>query len=88
MATLSRPAMAAWRKLPSNSPKSPTFDGFASHPPAHRDSPAVNDELLAWLRGTRLATFMVVHCNHPAEIDAEVAAAFGRLVEISRRAGP
>ena len=41
----------------------------------------VNDELLAWLRGTRLATFMVVHCNHPAEIDAEVAAAFRRLVD-------
>ena len=41
----------------------------------------VNDELLAWLRGTRLATFMVVHCNHPAEIDADVAAALGRLVD-------
>ncbi len=41
----------------------------------------VNDELLAWLRGTRLATFMVVHCNHPAEIDANVAAAFSRLVD-------
>jgi len=41
----------------------------------------VNNELLAWLRGTRLATYMVVHCNHPAEIDADVAAAFGRLVD-------
>jgi EF-P beta-lysylation protein EpmB len=41
----------------------------------------VNSELLAWLRGTRLATFMVVHCNHPAEIDADVAAALGRLVD-------
>ena len=41
----------------------------------------VNDELLAWLRGTRLATFLVVHCNHPAEIDAGVAAALGRLVD-------
>ena len=41
----------------------------------------VNHELLAWLRGTRLTTFMVVHCNHPAEIDADVAAAFGRLVD-------
>ncbi len=40
----------------------------------------VNDDLLAWLRGTRLATFMVVHCNHPAEIDAGVATALGRLV--------
>jgi EF-P beta-lysylation protein EpmB len=41
----------------------------------------VNDELLAWLRGTRLATFLVVHCNHPAEIDADVAAAIGWLVD-------
>ncbi len=41
----------------------------------------VNDELLTWLRGTRLATFMVVHCNHPAEIDASVADALGRLVD-------
>ena len=41
----------------------------------------VNNELLAWLRGTRLATFMVVHCNHPAEIDTDVAAALGRLVD-------
>jgi EF-P beta-lysylation protein EpmB len=41
----------------------------------------VNDALLGWLRGTRLATFLVVHCNHPAEIDADVAAALGRLVD-------
>ena len=41
----------------------------------------VNDELVAWLRGTRLATFMVVHCNHPSEIDGDVAAAFGRLAD-------
>ena len=39
----------------------------------------VNDELLGWLRCTRLATFLVVHCNHPAEIDSDVAAALGRL---------
>ena len=41
----------------------------------------VTGELLAWLRATRLATFMVVHCNHPAEIDAPTAAALGRLVD-------
>jgi len=41
----------------------------------------VNDELMAWLRGTRLATFMVVHCNHPAELDAVTAAALGRLID-------
>lgn len=41
----------------------------------------VDDALLAWLRGTRLATWLVVHVNHPAEIDAAVAAALGRLVD-------
>ncbi|HEX4148355.1 MAG TPA: EF-P beta-lysylation protein EpmB [Pirellulales bacterium] len=40
----------------------------------------VNDELLSWLRGTRLAPVMVVHANHPAEIDRHVAAALRRLV--------
>ncbi|HEY5313082.1 MAG TPA: EF-P beta-lysylation protein EpmB [Pirellulales bacterium] len=40
----------------------------------------VNDELLAWLTGTRLAPVMVVHANHPAEIDRHVAAALRRLV--------
>lgn len=41
----------------------------------------VNDELLDWLRGTRLTTFLVVHCNHPAEIDADVATALGKLID-------
>jgi len=41
----------------------------------------VNDELLAWLTGTRLTPVMVVHANHPAELDADVAAALGRLVD-------
>ena len=41
----------------------------------------VNEELLAWLRGTRLPTMMVVHVNHPAEIDGPVAAALVRLVD-------
>jgi EF-P beta-lysylation protein EpmB len=41
----------------------------------------VNEELLGWLRGTRLATFMVVHCNHPAELDAATGDALGRLVD-------
>jgi EF-P beta-lysylation protein EpmB len=40
----------------------------------------VNDELLAWLTGTRLAPVVVVHANHPAEIDRHVAAALRRLV--------
>lgn len=41
----------------------------------------VDDELLAWLAGGRLAPVMVVHANHAREIDGEVAAAFGRLRE-------
>ena len=38
-------------------------------------------QLLDWLLGTRLTPLVVVHANHPAEIDAEVAAALTRLVE-------
>jgi EF-P beta-lysylation protein EpmB len=41
----------------------------------------VNDELLRWLRGTRLPTFMVVHCNHPAELDDATGDALSRLVD-------
>jgi EF-P beta-lysylation protein EpmB len=41
----------------------------------------VNDDLLRWLRATRLAPIVVVHVNHPREIDAEVAAALGKLVD-------
>jgi EF-P beta-lysylation protein EpmB len=41
----------------------------------------VNAELLAWLRGTRLTPVMVVHANHPSEIDGAVADALGRLVD-------
>lgn len=36
-------------------------------------------EMFEWLCGTRLTPIMVVHANHPAEICAGVAAAFGRL---------
>ncbi|MEM6794608.1 MAG: EF-P beta-lysylation protein EpmB [Acidobacteriota bacterium] len=39
----------------------------------------VDEGLLAWLGGSRLQTVMVVHCNHPNEIDPAVAAALGRL---------
>ncbi|HEX6201722.1 MAG TPA: EF-P beta-lysylation protein EpmB [Thermoanaerobaculia bacterium] len=39
----------------------------------------VDDALLAWLGGTRLAPVVVVHANHAREIDAAVAAAVGRL---------
>ncbi|HEY4759891.1 MAG TPA: EF-P beta-lysylation protein EpmB [Thermoguttaceae bacterium] len=41
----------------------------------------VCDELISWMKGTRLPTIMVVHVNHPAEIDDVVAAAFERLVD-------
>lgn len=41
----------------------------------------VTDDLLAWMRGTRLTTLVVVHANHPAELDASVAAALSRLVD-------
>ena len=41
----------------------------------------VTDELIAWIRGSRLSPVVVVHVNHPAEIDDDVARAFGRLVD-------
>ena len=41
----------------------------------------VTEELLAWLRGTRLTAVLVLHVNHPAEIDTPVAVALGRLVD-------
>jgi KamA family protein len=40
----------------------------------------VTDELISWMRGSRLSPMMVVHANHPAEIDQDVAGALGRLV--------
>jgi EF-P beta-lysylation protein EpmB len=43
----------------------------------------VNGELLGWLTGTRLTPIVVVHANHPAEIDTAVAAALGRLIDAS-----
>jgi EF-P beta-lysylation protein EpmB len=41
----------------------------------------VDDALLEWLTGTRLTTYVVVHANHPNEIDRTTAAALGRLVD-------
>ena len=40
----------------------------------------VCDDLLAWLTGTRLRPIVVLHANHPAEIDAAVAGCVGRLL--------
>ncbi len=43
----------------------------------------VNERLLGWIAGTRLASVLVVHANHAREIDDAVRDAFSRL----RRAG-
>lgn len=39
----------------------------------------VDDDLLAWLCGTRLAPVVVIHANHANEIDGDVRAALARL---------
>ncbi|PWG61297.1 EF-P beta-lysylation protein EpmB [Spiribacter halobius] len=39
----------------------------------------VDDALLAWLAGGRLRPVLVLHANHPAELDAAVADAVARL---------
>lgn len=41
----------------------------------------VTDALAATLARTRLTCVVVVHANHPAELDASVAAAIGRLAD-------
>ncbi len=41
----------------------------------------VTGDLVSLLRNVRLSTIVVVHVNHPAEIDADVAQAFGRLID-------
>jgi EF-P beta-lysylation protein EpmB len=41
----------------------------------------VTAELLAWLQGTRLTPIMVVHANHPREIDEATAASLSRLTD-------
>jgi EF-P beta-lysylation protein EpmB len=44
-------------------------------------SERVCDELLAWLTGTRLTPIVVVHVNHPAELDCHVVRAVASLVD-------
>ncbi|SCZ50033.1 EF-P beta-lysylation protein EpmB [Thiohalomonas denitrificans] len=39
----------------------------------------INDPLLTWLTGSRLQPVMVVHVNHPAELNHEATAALERL---------
>jgi L-lysine 2,3-aminomutase len=41
----------------------------------------VTDELVDWLRGTRLTPIMVIHANHAAELDDAVGAAIARLAD-------
>ncbi|TWT38833.1 EF-P beta-lysylation protein EpmB [Blastopirellula retiformator] len=39
----------------------------------------INEELLAWLTGTRLTAIVVIHANHPRELERPVLAAIERL---------
>ncbi|RZU97971.1 EF-P beta-lysylation protein EpmB [Spiribacter vilamensis] len=39
----------------------------------------IDDSLIGWLAGTRLTPVMVIHANHPHELDARVAEALQRL---------
>ena len=41
----------------------------------------VTDDLIDWLRVTRLTPIMVIHANHANELDEEVANALRRLVD-------
>jgi EF-P beta-lysylation protein EpmB len=41
----------------------------------------ITTELIAWLTGTRLLPTMVLHCNHPDEIDTTVVTSLRRLRE-------
>jgi EF-P beta-lysylation protein EpmB len=41
----------------------------------------VGEEMIGWLRATRLTPLVVVHANHPAELDDAVGNAIGRLVD-------
>ncbi len=41
----------------------------------------IDGPLLRWLRGTRLTPIVVIHANHPAELQGPAAAAIGRLVD-------
>ncbi len=40
----------------------------------------VSDELLAWLTGSRLTPFVVIHSNHAREIQGDVATALSKLI--------
>ena len=42
----------------------------------------INDELLAWLRNTPLDKVMVIHCNHPQEVNNNVGNALRKLRQL------
>lgn len=44
-------------------------------------SQRINDQLLAWLTGSRLTPVFVIHANHPRELDRPVLEAIGRLTQ-------
>jgi EF-P beta-lysylation protein EpmB len=39
----------------------------------------ITDDCLAWLTGSRLQAVMVIHCNHPNELDSEVGTALEKM---------
>ena len=41
----------------------------------------VTGELISWLKGTRLTSVVIVHANHPHEIDDSVSQSLSRLVD-------
>ena len=41
----------------------------------------INQPLLHWLTATRLTPVMVIHCNHPDELDPAVLAGLARMLE-------
>ncbi|HTM54151.1 MAG TPA: EF-P beta-lysylation protein EpmB [Pirellulales bacterium] len=41
----------------------------------------VTDELIGWLRGTRLTPILVLHVNHAQEVDEHVGRALARLID-------
>jgi EF-P beta-lysylation protein EpmB len=41
----------------------------------------VTSDLVAWLKGTRLAPIMVIHANHPQELDEATSFALTKLVD-------
>jgi len=41
----------------------------------------ITDAMLDWLCGTRLRPLVVIHANHPKELDSEVGDALGRIAD-------